>query len=268
MPAVKPPYPRLQRGHPLARGLVLGLPLYEGSGLTTNDLSGSGLGGTLTGGPTWQAGQAGWCLEAAGTSDYVTCPTPNAALAAAAPAVTVACWVNLATNGQYAYYVACYNGSTLGKNGYVGFTLWAYDNAKFTIGNGTGVPTDCVGATNLASFYGKWTHLCGTYDGVTQCVYVDGVLDASNAPAANGAISYNGLYSTVDNVRVGSYSFAGGSLIDGVSVHGYAMTASGVAALYADSWAMYRRPSWRLKSAAAPTFAGEEEGCSVITRFW
>ena len=55
----KPLPPRLQRGHPLARGLVGAWEFTEGSGLMAYDSSGYGNHGTLENGAAWSGGRAG-----------------------------------------------------------------------------------------------------------------------------------------------------------------------------------------------------------------
>src|ERR1700729_1971261 len=92
MSAVKPNWPMLRRGHPLAQGLVLGLPVFEGSGATANDLSGYSDNGVLTGGVTWVGGPSGWALKLDGTSGYISIPSSPSLPDGSAP-FSVACWV-------------------------------------------------------------------------------------------------------------------------------------------------------------------------------
>lgn len=75
MSIVKSPFPRLQRSHPLARGLVAAYTFSEGSGNVLHDVSGSGNDGTLTNGPTWGGGCAGYALNfASASSQYAQMP--------------------------------------------------------------------------------------------------------------------------------------------------------------------------------------------------
>ena len=70
----KPPYgARLNRDHPLSRGLVMALLMNEGSGNRTYDLTGNGNDGVLTNGPLWKPGRNGAAISFDGNNDYVGC---------------------------------------------------------------------------------------------------------------------------------------------------------------------------------------------------
>jgi hypothetical protein len=92
MAIIKPPFPRIERSRPLTRGIVGAWPFYEGSGPTAFDLSGNGNKGTLTGGPTWVGGNAGWALKFAASQNTVDAGNP--AILNGATAATWACWMN------------------------------------------------------------------------------------------------------------------------------------------------------------------------------
>lgn len=77
MGVAKPPRPQLQRGHPLALGVIADWPTYEGSGTTLNDISGSGYTGAFISTPTWVAGQSGWALSFNGSTAAVSTPLKN-----------------------------------------------------------------------------------------------------------------------------------------------------------------------------------------------
>ena len=57
---------------PTATGLVLDIPLFEGSGEIAHDLSGKGNEGSITG-ASWSRGEKGVCLDFDGINDYVDC---------------------------------------------------------------------------------------------------------------------------------------------------------------------------------------------------
>jgi len=70
MPILKPPKGALlQRGHPLARGLVGAWLMNEVRGTIVNDLSGNGNTGTLLANTTWRAELFGPALLMDGTDD-------------------------------------------------------------------------------------------------------------------------------------------------------------------------------------------------------
>src|SRR4051812_42490684 len=80
MPAVKPAFPRLRRGHPLARGLSRAWLLGEGSGDKALDLSGNDAHGTTSASNLWAGGQSGWALGCAGGA-HADLPLPAVASA-------------------------------------------------------------------------------------------------------------------------------------------------------------------------------------------
>lgn len=78
MARFKPALPRLQRGDPLARGLVGAWEFNEGSGLYVRDHSGYGHDATLVGGPTWGPGRAGHSVYCNGSGQYIDMTPPIA----------------------------------------------------------------------------------------------------------------------------------------------------------------------------------------------
>jgi hypothetical protein len=67
--------PGIRGGHPLCRGLVLALPMWEAAGTRVGDLSGGGRHGTLYGSSAWQHGGGGphvACVN--GGANYVALP--------------------------------------------------------------------------------------------------------------------------------------------------------------------------------------------------
>ena len=79
MPLLKPRYPKLQTGLPLARGIVGAWLFGEGGGNTLTDMSGRGAVGEVTTKTIWCAGDTGPALSFTGSTDanYVNIPRFN-----------------------------------------------------------------------------------------------------------------------------------------------------------------------------------------------
>jgi len=82
MPAAKPGYCRLNRGHPLSRGVMGAWPLYEGTGPTTDNVSGVNYYATLTNMSATPSATSGWwrkefgyAIMTDGVDDFLTLPT-------------------------------------------------------------------------------------------------------------------------------------------------------------------------------------------------
>ncbi len=74
MPVLKPVRGiRLNKSHPLARGLVGYWLFNEGSGNKVFDLSGNGNTGTFVGDVVWTPGQSGNAIYVPGSNDYINC---------------------------------------------------------------------------------------------------------------------------------------------------------------------------------------------------
>jgi hypothetical protein len=118
-----------------------------------------------------------------GTSDFVKVG-PNSSLQV--NNVTIAAFFKTVNNGQGVQFIAGY-----GDTGIAGYWLGTSGGPiRFSIGGGSGnylQQSSGVTPNNDQIYY-----VVGTYDGVNQRVYVDGVLQAS-ATTVTGNISYTGL---------------------------------------------------------------------------
>lgn len=227
---------RLNRTHPLARGLVGCWIFNEGSGDKVYDLSGYGNHGTLTNmdPPTdWVGGKHGWALDFDGSNDDVQIPYSNVLNP---PKFTMATSVRVDSgDGQYRTPI----GSRHGWN-YTGYCLLTnkFVNNKWQvmIGNGTGWPT----VTGSIAVLGKWIHLVGTYDGFVLRLYEDGV-----------AVGVPNTCAFVPNTSVG---FSIGSLpadlwfpglISEVYIYNRALSVEEVAWVYREPFCMFEEPTPR-----------------------
>ncbi len=242
MSAAKPAYPRLRRGLPLANGLILGLPCYEGSGLATRDLSGYENNATLQGGMSWSGGQNGTALKFNGTSGYVSVPN-NPAVNAATAAITFGGWYNVTAINGYRMLSNWdgTNGWILQQNGSLSWQ--AYVKAS---GGGL-LQAHCT--LNLTA---GWHFVVCTYDGANMRLYVDLQQDGNSTTAQTGTISTNSHAIYLGTNETANGSWFNGEM-DGQFVFNRALSFSELAMLFEDAFVIYRRPSWRLKGAANQT---------------
>ncbi|HJU18997.1 MAG TPA: LamG domain-containing protein [Stellaceae bacterium] len=192
---LKPPFPRLQRGRGLARGLVAAWPAYEGSGAILHDVTGNRFDGTLHGGATWTGGRAGSCLKCDGASGYVSMTSP---LGASITQYTQAAWLNSGVTGNVAL--------SFGDAG----QLWI---GNFTGGRWNANAANGVIVSSTQNATGGWHHILAKYDGSALSIYVDGSFSnnvgysSSVDGSGNGyignyqgsALYWNGL---IDDVRI------------------------------------------------------------------
>jgi hypothetical protein len=118
--------------------------------------------------------------------------------------ITLEGWVKLESSGTFRTIVGNYSGSMQ--------FLLRVDNgsASFWVDNGTGFQ-NVVGTSTIP--VGTWTHIAGSWDGTTQKVFVNGVLENSiatsgNFPSVTNPVAIGGLLSSedmdglIDEVRI------------------------------------------------------------------
>lgn len=201
--------------------------LDEASGTTLTDSSGHTRTGTYPGaGVTYsQAGAIrGFANNAVllnGTSGYAATPINFSSITAQ----SVECWVK-PSNLTFATFPRFFADDSSGVSFYIG------SNANgaglfFHVGNGTS--TSSVTSTFQLST-SVYSHICGTWDGTTMTLYVNGVSQGTNTLSGAFGTTAN----TVDIGRTHSY---GGDYwpgdIDEVAFYTYALTSTQVANHYA-----------------------------------
>lgn len=212
----KPNWPRVQRGHPLARGLVGAWKFTEGSGLTAYDSSGFGNHGTLTNGPTWIGGPRGSLGNFARTSSqYVDCgspamPTIVTVLATVLVLDTTATQKTIVSKGYDAANTQWELIITTAGNK---FRFQAYIPPS-----GRGATAGSTVATN--TFY----RLAGLYTGATYQIYVNGVLDGSSTDTGPIATAKKLEIGAVDNNGAAANFWNG--YIDDVLIYNRALSAA------------------------------------------
>jgi hypothetical protein len=251
---IKPPFPRLNRGHPLAQGLGLALPFYEGSGLTANDLSGDGNTGTLSGGVSWAPGQSGSCLSFGGSNGNVVIPAGNTINwspgvgYAQGQQISVSMWV---------YYSNTSQDGVLFEIEPVNAAFLLFLESGNLILRGSQSDSMCSATAPAAG----WHHIVATIQNflsgsyyTTRSIYVDGQLVATTGGGTDNVV----FIADATQIDIGygadfsAYGFSG--LIDDVLVWDRVLSPAEIVLLYYDAFVMLRPRRAMLKSSAAPTF--------------
>jgi hypothetical protein len=195
-----------------AASLVAAYSFNVGSGNTVTDASGHGNTGTIEGATWTTAGKFGQALVFDGTSAKVTIPdAPSLRLTTD---MTLAAWVQ-PSPVTAAWRDGIYKGN---DNYYLEAT-----SSRIVPASGGNFDTDSVETYETAALaVNTWTHLALTYDGVTLCLYVNGVQVSSLARTGNLATSAHPLEIGGDSI-LGQY-FQG--TIDEVRIYNQALSLS------------------------------------------
>ncbi len=167
-------------------------PSHDNSRSTrVTDFSGYGNHGTLTNmdpGTDWVASGNGVALDFDGSNDYVD--IGSNAILKPTTVVSVSGWCRVNTAMGFGRLVTSRTSAT--TDGYI----LSFDTTglapRFGIGNGT--LTTATSSSSVVA--GIWNHLCGTWDGATVRVYLNG---AETGSGSKSAISY-----TAGSVTLGS----------------------------------------------------------------
>jgi hypothetical protein len=217
----------------LLNGLVLWLPMDEGSGTIAYDYSGYGNNGTLYSGyticsnpptsgcPTWVDGKIGKALSFDGVNDYVRISeSPSLKITRA---ITIEAWV-------YPTKVADLWQQIVGKrdaNNIGGYLLQLTASNRFIFYIYSG-GWRWIYATTLPA-NNTWFHVLGTFDGSSLKIYVNGNLE--------GTIPFSGTINDVtSDVSIGN-SYAGSSeyfngIVDEVRIYNRALSEEEIKELY------------------------------------
>jgi hypothetical protein len=177
---LKPRQPRIDRSHPLARGLVGAWPMFERGGLTVRDVH-RGHDGTLTNMSTsdWVSSPYGPALDFDGNNDYIDTPITEHS-----DVYTVSAWINLdswtAPSEKYNHIVS--KGSVF--DGDHEFALQFRTHSSDITRRYFGFSTKASGvhysihspkpATSTDYPAGTWIHLVGVRDRGHQAMYING----------------------------------------------------------------------------------------------
>ena len=231
MPQLKPTRGiRLNKSHPLARGLVGCLLFNEGSGNKVFDLSGNGNTGSLVADTHFVPGKFGSALDFDGTGDYVNLgdsPSLNFSTSLSAFA-----WIKTSdtTNEQVIFESRQQSGA------YNGWRLRiTNEHIVLLIDTSDGTFGATEGTIDIVD--GTWHHVGITWNGTDMKGWVDGVADVD--------ISCTGTISKVQDTYIGYGQGQGpiyfNGLIDHAMIFNRALSASEIALLYREPFCMFER---------------------------
>ncbi|MCC6234312.1 MAG: LamG domain-containing protein, partial [Verrucomicrobiales bacterium] len=195
-------------------GLLAHWRLDDGTGSVATDSSPNGFNGTLVNSPSWAYGPSGGALSFPATARVNVPDSPALRLT---NALTIAMW---ALKGNETEEWRLYLGKQAG-------TLWNYSLYDFIGTDGRSVfqymdvPNSYPGITSVSHTpVGQWTHIAATWTGTEISLYINGILDSTiyqnKVPATGTEPLYFGL----------THSIAGTHLLDEVSLHNRALSAS------------------------------------------
>lgn len=219
MARFKPTFPQLQRGDPLARGLIAAYPFHEGAGKVLHDASGNRHDGTLQNAPPWIGGRAGSCLSFNGSNQSVDTGISNLPLTN----LTISFWGNESSgNGGRIFG---YENASSGSNG---IALYFPGGPKLIMRN-NGTSYD-MGWGSIA--LGKWFHYVITISSIAGAVlYLNSAVVNSNSNARSYTSS--GVTFHIGSAGAGGNYFKG--LIDDVRIYNRALSAAEVKLSYVES---------------------------------
>lgn len=239
-----PPGTGLDRGHPLAQGLLLAYPLNEMGGSLVHNY-GSGIGstssqrfpGTFTG-PVWEYG-----ARISSSTNYITLsnvassrivnPVPDSG--------TFSCWHNNKQGTWSANSCPFFTGAASGVY-QLGITIWS--GTSQLIG-GMVYPANDRRVLVTASSYmalNRWHHIAVTYTPTETYLYVDGRIVGSNSYAATYASSNLSGYEFYSGVGSSSLVQSMAALVKNLRFYNRALTPAEIQQLYSDPWAGYQLP--------------------------
>lgn len=229
---VKPPAGvQIDRGHPLAQGLVSLWPVNEGGGGILQDVAGENP-IRLQGSPQWQPGQLGPDFQCSSSQYGVA----YKATSFTTDRATFAVWLRLDTafaafqyNGILVNRGTVTQGMIVGLGGYLGY-IWNDSSATYDWNSNLTVPT------------GRWSLCVVSVDPVQVKVFMNGqavVRANSHASVTFNAQWYLGTDSNATGTRFVPGAFAG------AAVWRRALSLGEIQGIYADPWQMFAPPVWR-----------------------
>lgn len=163
------------------KGLVMYLPMDEGSGTVAQDASGNGNAGELMGNSEWVEGQYGQAVHINQASDEWV-EVPHSDSLDITGEITLELWVKVVSIVDHCAFISKATTDQTGS-----YILHASnDNGFYTtlvifIGVQGPWPPPAIGNATI----GEWHHFAGSYDGAELRIHIDGEL-ISNANRATG----------------------------------------------------------------------------------
>jgi hypothetical protein len=178
--------------------------------------------GTITG-ATWVRLPSGlWVNRFDGTDDLIDCG--SGASLDIPTTISVKCWVYPLTLGEANY------GSIFRPDGDPFYlVMWGDTNVRFLV-EGLVVGSKTVNTNNGSVPVNKWTFLVATYNGATQQIYVNGVIqtDVNTWAAAMASLGAGSLI--IGNRTAGDLTFDGD--IGLIGIFNRALSATEIATIY------------------------------------
>jgi hypothetical protein len=174
---------------------------YPKSGTAWYGLTGS-INGTLINGPTFNQ-ENGGTIRFDGTDTYVNIPY-NASLDIPT-AITVEVWVKYASQGEIGGSGRTY--SVISYKGYPWTWLLEDQSGQFNFRISTTSDSDSNINSNYYHGVERWDHVVCTYNGTTQAIYVNGILQ--NSKSLTGTINTSATTIELGTYGTGDYSLNG-----------------------------------------------------------
>jgi hypothetical protein len=237
VPLAKPVSPILQRGHPLARGLVYAWNFAEGGGKDVADGVAGINNATVIGTPSWVASPWGAALSFDGSTQYLK-TNVNSGVDSPFVPFSISYTVYWASNpGGIVEVVSARNSAGASPGVFSQLT----SSGQLNFGEYDGASFPNVVTSGLTA--GNWYHVVGTNTGVAGSVadmalYINGApnYSTSSGGLASLAASYPWCVAS-DNGTNTSFPGSVGNLF----VWNRALSAAEVAQLYFDPFVMFRR---------------------------
>ena len=211
-------------------GLVGWWPLTEGAGSTALDQSGNGNNGTWSGnlinGSHYTTGKVGpYAGNFDGSTDYIGLSTSSLQVSN----VTIMAWA-YTSDTKAVQFIGGYGDN----NSNAGYWLGIIVGDGGVTGGVRAVDGHALGASSSTYPYlNQWTQMAMTYNGITQSLYVNGVL-AATSTVTSGNIGYS---SSSDIAAIGNLTGLSSTRywdgkIDDLRIYNRALSAAEVQALY------------------------------------
>lgn len=247
----KPVKPVLDPTHPLSRGLIGCWPLGVSAYAPAADIGPRGLNGTVVAAPPLTSSHHGGNANSFnGSSQYITIPLDLSAY----NVVTVSGWYAMPAGYTTTALVWEFTANGYNTNGGFAFAVNDPDTSHCSFGtaiDGSTIWADSIVKPSTGAFH----HYVCVYNrsAPSLTIYVDGQPVAQSALVHNAG-AYGNFANATLNVMVrnaGSGLFAQGSF-DGLRLYGVELSASEVAALYAEPYAgIYSAGIYNLVGVAA-----------------
>jgi hypothetical protein len=186
----------------------------EGSGNIAYDSSGNGNTGTVNG-AGWTTGISDDALLFDGVNDYVgIADSPSLRLTTNQASLELWFKPTVTLDSTLTHRI-----NILDKGDGYGFQMEPGARIFFTVWIGG---NQWLGTVTSNWIAGKWYHIAGTYDGTTEKVYVNGILE--NSQSISGSLSGNSLPLSIGSYCYGTMNFFPGA-IDEVKIYNCGRTA-------------------------------------------